>query len=54
MRDAVSVIVMYVDDFGHRGKAARQRGQERSELGHGALRLLGWCLTHLKLDAIDP
>jgi hypothetical protein len=43
------VIVIHVDGFSHRrgGKAAHQRGQERSELGHGAL-----CSLGLVFDAI--
>jgi hypothetical protein len=43
LRGAATVIVIHVDGFGHRGggKAAHERGQERSELGHGALRSMG-------------
>jgi hypothetical protein len=49
LRGAAAVIVIHVDGFCHRGrsKTAHQRGQERSELGHGAL-----CSMGLVFDAI--
>jgi hypothetical protein len=62
LHDAAAVIVIHIDGFRDRGesKTARQCGQERSENGHlenghGALRPCGArCLTHRKLEAIDP